>query len=136
MKLRRKKPHSLLPLFSAPDIAFLLLIFIMLVSLINYRIDPVSLQYPIAETGRRIEGERMQEIWIDIEGNYYLNGIPVNMDILEKNLEDLNYNGQNETYLIADRDTYYEKIHDVILILMQHNHRNLTLAIRQGQSHD
>jgi len=51
-------------------------------------------------------------------------------------LEDLNYNGQNETYLIADRDTYYEKIHDVILILMQHNHRNLTLAIRQGQSHD
>ena len=65
MKLRRGKKFVSVPLFSTSDIAFLLLIFIMLVSLINYR-QEVHIDFPEAEMALRTTAEKNLEIWIDI----------------------------------------------------------------------
>ena len=52
MNLRRKKKKFIIPMNSMSDVAFLLLIFIMLVSLMNYRRE-VKIDYPEAETAKK-----------------------------------------------------------------------------------
>ena len=77
MKLKRQKKFISVHLFSTSDIAFLLLIFIMLVSLINYRVE-VNIDYPEADMALRTTSEKNLEIWIDINGSIYLDGIMSN----------------------------------------------------------
>ncbi|MDR1929169.1 MAG: biopolymer transporter ExbD, partial [Treponema sp.] len=87
MRLRRrlgegygKKP--LIPINAMSDVAFLLLIFIMLVSLISYRRE-VKIDYPEARRARRTGAEKNLEIWIDAGGKLYLDGLPSELTTIE-----------------------------------------------------
>ena len=126
---RRKKPFFI-PTFSMSDIAFLLLIFIMLVSLINYR-QEVKIDYPEARTALRIDAEKNLEIWIDVFGAVYLNGEPADLLAVEYKIAEL-YRSAPDTrvHIIADRNTPYEKINNVLEIMQILQYRVVSFVVK------
>ena len=112
------------------DIAFLLLIFIMLLSLINYRRE-VKIEYPEAAGARRTGAEKNLEIWIDRTGGLYLDGIKAELGTIEMALGDL-YLGAPDTrvHIIADRNTPYGKVNDVLELLKLLEYRAVSFVVR------
>ena len=130
MRLKRERKDASVPLFSTSDIAFLLLIFIMLVSLINYR-KTVNIQFAEAETARRVSVERNLEIWIDLPGNIYLDGDPVSLSLAETEITWIYRNAPDtRIHIIADRDTPFEKVHQVLEILQGMQYRLVSFVVR------
>jgi biopolymer transport protein ExbD len=112
------------------DVAFLLLIFIMLVSLINYRKE-VKIQYPEAETARKVSDEKNLEIWIDRSGGLYLNGDPSDLNRVEWGIAQAYRNAPDtRVHIIADRDTAFENIHKVLEILQILQHRLVSFVVK------
>ena len=130
MRLRRKRKNVFVPLFSTSDIAFLLLIFIMLVSLINYR-KIVNIEFPTAETARKVNVEKNLEIWVDRAGNLYFNGDPCSLTFVEKGVtEAFRENPETRVHIIADRDTPFENVYRVINILQLLQHRLVSFVVK------
>ena len=130
MKIRRQRKGLFVPLFSISDIAFLLLIFIMLVSLINYRKE-VNIQYPEAETAQILSTERNLEIWVDRMGRLYLNGDLCDIDLIEAGIiEAYTLAPDTRVHIIADRDTYFSHVHEVLDILQILNYRVVSFVVR------
>jgi len=133
MNLKRDNKVFSISLFSTSDIAFLLLIFIMLVSLINYRVA-VKIDYPEAKTALRTSEEKNLEIWIDIEGGIYLDGIPADRLELEQKISDL-YRTAPETrvHIIADKNTSYEKINDILEVMQILQYRVVSFVVKNNE---
>ncbi|GHT60900.1 biopolymer transporter ExbD [Spirochaetia bacterium] len=127
---RRERKNFSIPLNSMSDVAFLLLIFIMLVSLINYRRE-VKIEYPEAEMAQRTSAEKNLEIWIDRAGGVYLDGIPADTRTVENTLADT-YREAPDTrlHIIADRDTPFEKIQGVLSILQLLQYRVVSFVVK------
>jgi biopolymer transport protein ExbD len=117
---------------SMSDVAFLLLIFIMLVALINYRRE-VKIEYPEAEAALRTSAEKNLEIWIDRDGGVYLDGIPSDLRGVENAVAEL-YRSAPDTrlHIIADRNTAYEKIDGVLEILQILQYRVVSFVVKNG----
>jgi biopolymer transport protein ExbD len=130
MNLRRRRKTFLVPLNSMSDVAFLLLIFIMLVSLINYR-RTVKIEYPEAEMTQRTSAEKNLEIWIDRSGGIYLDGTPADTRTVENTLTGI-YRDAPDTrlHIIADRDTPFEKIQGVLSILQLLQYRVVSFVVK------
>jgi len=130
MKLKKKRKYLFIPLFSTSDIAFLLLIFIMLVSLINYR-KSVKIQYPEAETAKKVNVEKNLEIWIDRTGKLYLNGDPSNLVFVEQGIiEAYQQAPGTRVHIIADRNTPFENVHKVLDILQLLQYRVVSFVVK------
>lgn len=130
MKLRRKQRNVFVPLFSTSDIAFLLLIFIMLVSLINYRRE-VRIQYPEAETAKKVSAESNLEIWINRSGSLYLNGELSNLALVERGIVEAYRNAPDtRVHIIADRDTAFGNVHRVLDVLQLLEHRVVSFVVK------
>jgi biopolymer transport protein ExbD len=133
MNLRRKKKGFFIPLNSMSDIAFLLLIFIMLVALINYRKE-VKIDYPEAKTALKTNAKKNLEIWIDIEGNIFLDGETSNYLSLENKITELYINAPDtRVHIIADRNTPYEKINSVLEILQLLQYRVVSFVVKNNE---
>jgi biopolymer transport protein ExbD len=130
MKLNRRRNNFSIPLSSMSDVAFLLLIFIMLVSLINYRKE-VKIQYPEAETATKVSAEKNLEIWVDYSGGLYLNGDPSTLPLVERGIIEA-YQAAPDTrvHIIADRDTPFENIHKVLDILQLLQYRVVSFVVK------
>ena len=114
MRLKRRKKNFYIPLNSMSDVAFLLLIFIMLVALINYRKE-VKIEYPEARTALRTSAEKNLEVWVDKEGAIYLDGDLSDFLALENKIAELYRNAPDtRVHIIADRNTPYEKINSIL----------------------
>jgi biopolymer transport protein ExbD len=134
MKLNRGgKKRFYIPLNSMSDVAFLLLIFIMLVALINYRKE-VKIEYPEAKTALRTSAEKNLEVWIDKEGALYLDGDPSSLLGLERKIAEL-YRSAPDTrvHIIADRNTAYEKINAALEILQVLQYRVVSFVVKNGE---
>ena len=134
MKLKRPRGKSFyIPLNSMSDVAFLLLIFIMLVALINYRKE-VKIEYPNAKTALRTSEERNLEVWIDKDGGIYLDGEDADLLALERVIGEL-YRGAPNTrvHIIADRNTSYEKINAVLEILQILQYRVVSFVVKNAE---
>ncbi|MDR0487106.1 MAG: biopolymer transporter ExbD [Treponema sp.] len=134
MRLKRKKaPPFYIPLNSMSDVAFLLLIFIMLVALINYRKE-IKIEYPEAKTALRTSAEKNLEVWVDREGEIYLDGEHANYQELEQKVIDL-YTGAPDTriHIIADRNTPYEKINSVLEVLQLLQYRVVSFVVKNNE---
>jgi len=130
MKIKRRRNNFFVPLFSMSDMAFLLLIFIMLVSLINYRKE-IKIQYPEAETAKKVSAEKNLEIWVDLSGNLYLNGNPSSLAIVERGITEAYRNSpETRVHIIADRNTPFENIHKVLNILQLLQHRVVSFVVK------
>jgi biopolymer transport protein ExbD len=113
------------------DVAFLLLIFIMLVALINYRRE-VNIEYPEANTALRTSAKKNLEIWIDREGGIYLDGAPATLPDVEDTVAEL-YRRAPDTrlHIIADRNTPYEKISGILEILQLLQYRVVSFVVKE-----
>ncbi|MDR2480354.1 MAG: biopolymer transporter ExbD [Treponema sp.] len=134
MKLPRTKNKAFyIPLNSMSDVAFLLLIFIMLVALINYRKE-VKIEYPEAKTALRTSAEQNLEVWVDRDGGVYLDGEPADLLALERAITEL-YRTAPETrvHIIADRNTPYEKINAVLEILQVLQYRVVSFVVKNAE---
>ncbi|MDR3173019.1 MAG: biopolymer transporter ExbD [Treponema sp.] len=133
MKLRRP-PHKdfFIPLSSMSDIAFLLLIFIMLVSLINYRRE-VKIEYPEAKKAAGINAEKNLEIWVDREGKLYLDGIAGDLLGVEDAVAEI-YRSAPDTriHIIADKNTPYVHVNQVISTLQVLQYRVVSFVVKDG----
>lgn len=134
MRLSRKRNKDFyIPLNSMSDVAFLLLIFIMLVALINYRKE-VKIEYPEAKTALRTSAEKNLEVWIDRAGGVYLDGEPGDLLALERLIAEL-YRSAPDTrvHIIADRNTPYEKINGVLEILQVLQYRVVSFVVKNAE---
>jgi biopolymer transport protein ExbD len=133
MKLRRENKFVSVPIFSTSDIAFLLLIFIMLVSLINYRVE-VKIDYPEARTALRTSAEKNLEVWINREGLIFLDGILADKLALEHKIAEL-YRTAPDTrvHIIADRNTPYEYINSVLEVLQILQYRVVSFVVKSDE---
>jgi biopolymer transport protein ExbD len=131
VKLRQRAYRNfIIPLSSMSDVAFLLLIFIMLVSLINYRRE-VKIAYPEAERARRTSVEKNLEIWVDREGGIYLDGVPAELGAVENAVHEI-YRVSPDTriHIISDRDTPFEMVNQVLSVLQILQYRVVSLVVK------
>ena len=133
MRLKRRKKNFYIPLNSMSDVAFLLLIFIMLVALINYRKE-VKIEYPEARTALRTSAEKNLEVWVDSEGAIYLDGDLSDFLALEQKIADL-YRTAPDTrvHIIADRNTPYEKINSLLEIFQLLQYRVVSFVVKNDE---
>ena len=133
MNLRRKKKSFSIPMNSMSDVAFLLLIFIMLVALINYRKE-VKIEYPEANTALRTNAEKNLEVWIDKEGGIYLDGETSDFPELESKIARLYITAPDtRVHIIADRNTPYEKINNVLEVLQILQYRVVSFVVKSDE---
>ncbi|MDR1178505.1 MAG: biopolymer transporter ExbD [Spirochaetaceae bacterium] len=132
MKLRRPRRAFFIPLNAMSDVAFLLLIFIMLVSLMNYRRKP-GIEYPEAETAARVNGGRNFEIWIERTGASSLNGVPASLGDIELALAGLYVTAPGTmVHIIADRNTPFTHVQGVIAVLQRLQYRAVSFVVKDG----
>ncbi len=129
---RRNRKMPSVPLNAMSDVAFLLLIFIMLVSLINYRKE-VKIAYPEARTAKKTSAEKNMEIWIDQAGNVYLDGVPSNAAAIEYAIVDM-YKDAPDTrvHVIADKNTPFDYVNDVLKTLQLLEHRVVSFVVKDA----
>ncbi|MFP3041367.1 biopolymer transporter ExbD [Treponema primitia] len=132
MNLRRNKKKFTVPMNSMSDVAFLLLIFIMLVSLINYRRE-VKIDYPEAATAQRTSAEKNLEIWVDKRGAVYLDGVPSNLNAIETAITDIYRNAPDtRVHIIADRDTPFAEVNKVLQVLQFLQYRVVSFVVKDA----
>jgi biopolymer transport protein ExbD len=133
MNFRRPKKTFNIPLSSMSDIGFLLLVFIMLVSLINYRKE-VKIEYPEAQKALRTTEEKNLEVWIDLEGSIYLDGTPADRNAFEQKITYL-YTSAPDTrvHIIADKNTPYENINSVLEIMQLLQYRVVSFVVKTNE---
>jgi biopolymer transport protein ExbD len=114
------------------DVAFLLLIFIMLVALINYRKE-VKIEYPEAETAKKTSAEKNLEIWVDSAGSLYLDGTPAAINTIEAGIiEAYRTAPDTRVHIIADRNTPFEYVHRVLEILQILQYRVVSFVVKDA----
>ena len=134
MKLKRDKQKNFyIPTNSMSDVAFLLLIFIMLVALINYRKE-VPIEFAEAVTVQRTTAEKNLEVWIDRNGNIYLNGDDSDLQSFQNKVDDLLRTAPaTRIHIIADKNTPYERINVALEILQTINYRVVSFVVKDAQ---
>ncbi|MDR0512704.1 MAG: biopolymer transporter ExbD [Treponema sp.] len=119
MKFKRQRRTTFNSFYPMSDLAFLLLIFIMLVALVHHRVE-VNIQFALAETAALVDAERNLNIWVDKEGFFYLEGIIISADALEYSIAEVYINAPHtRIHIIADRDAYFVNVHKVLEILQR-----------------
>jgi biopolymer transport protein ExbD len=115
---------------SMSDVAFLLLIFIMLVALMNYRRE-VKIDYPEASDTKKTSAEKNLEIWVDSAGGTYLDGLPASLGVIEDAVTDA-YRDAPDTrvHLIADRNTAFEHVNEVLSVLQLLEYRVVSFVVK------
>ena len=130
MKISRGRKTPIVPMNAMSDVAFLLLIFIMLVALINFRRE-VKIEYPEAEIAKRTSTEKNLEIWIDRDGALYLDGLPAALALVENALGETYRSAPGtRVHVIADRNTPYRNINDVVEILKLLEYRVVSFVVK------
>jgi biopolymer transport protein ExbD len=128
---KRKKRRPFLPINAMSDIAFLLLIFIMLIALVNYRKE-IKIEYPEAETLEGTNADSNLEIWITSDGDIFQNGNLVDKITLEGIIVDaIIDNPSTRIHILADRDTPYRHINGVFELLQLLQHRVVSLVVKE-----
>ena len=130
MKITRERKKPIVPMNAMSDVAFLLLIFIMLVALINFRRE-VKIEYPEAISAKRTSTEKNLEIWIDSEGFLYLDGLPAELTVIEAALgETYRRAPDTRVHIIADRNTPYGNVSSVVEILKLLEYRVVSFVVK------
>jgi len=112
------------------DLAFLLLIFIMLVSLIHYRVD-VNIQHALAETAIGVSAERNLEIWVDRSGGFFLAGQASSLADIQRSATEVSRQAPDtRVHIIADRYTPFENVYKVLDIFQLLEYPQVSFVVR------
>lgn len=132
INIKRNTHPPTIPVSAMSDIGFLLLIFIMLLALINDRKE-VKIEYPEAETVEKTQAEDNLEIWIEVDGTITVEGRVQTQGSLEQIIAAaVVQNPAVRIHILADRNTPYHHIDDVVEVLQLLQHRVVSFVVREG----
>ena len=133
-KIQRRKRKASIATASMSDIGFLLLIFIMLISLINQRHEE-KIEYSEAKVLEKTQVEKNLEIWIKKDGSTFVEGVQISPENLELLIAGkIAEEPGARIHIIADRNTPYKHINDVIAVLQLLQHRVVSFVVREELS--
>jgi biopolymer transport protein ExbD len=130
MKVQRSRRRGpIVSVNAMSDIAFLLLVFIMLISLINYR-EEVPIAYPEAENPEVTEADKNVEIWVTRRGTLFYDGEAVSLEQIEAVIADaVAENPSARIHILADRNTPYKHVNAVVEVLQLLQHRVVSFVV-------
>ena len=132
--IQRRKRKASIATASMSDIGFLLLIFIMLISLINQRHE-VKIEYSEAKVLEKTQVEKNLEIWIKKDGSVFVDGNQIAPDALELLITGkIAEEPGSRIHIIADRNTPYKYINGVVEVLQLLQHRVVSFVIKEELS--
>ena len=128
-KVKRRKPN--VATSSMSDIGFLLLIFIMLISLMNQRYEE-KINYSESAVLERTQADENFEIWVQNNGIVSADGQILDAVALEKAIVTaIAQNPNVRIHIIADKDTPYKYINGVTSILQSLQHRVVSFVVKE-----
>lgn len=128
-KVKRRKPS--VATSSMSDIGFLLLIFIMLISLMNQRYEE-KINYSESAVLERTQADENFEIWVQNNGIVSADGQILDAMALEKAIVTaIAQNPNVRIHIIADKDTPYKYINGVTSILQSLQHRVVSFVVKE-----
>ena len=133
-KIERRKRKASIATASMSDIGFLLLIFIMLISLINQRHEE-KIEYSEAKILEKTQVEKNLEIWIKKDGGVFVEGNQISPDALELLIAGkIAEEPGARIHIIADRNTPYKYTNGVVEVLQLLQHRVVSFVIKEELS--
>ena len=131
MNINRKRRNCSITTSSMSDIGFLLLIFIMLISLMNQRHEQ-PIEYTEELNLEKTQAEKNFEIWVMADGGVYVDGIRQTGESLEQNIAAaVVANPGVRIHVIADRNTPYRYVDSVVQILQRLQHRVVSFVVQE-----
>ena len=133
MQINRKKRNCSIATSSMSDIGFLLLIFIMLISLMNQR-HQQHIEYSEAVQLEKTQSEKNLEIWIMSNGEVFVDGEKYDRESLEqKIIQKFIDESSSRIHIIADKNTPYRYVDSVVQILQMLQHRVVSFVVKEGK---
>ena len=133
-KIQRRKRKASIATASMSDIGFLLLIFIMLISLINQRHEE-NIKKKKKKILEKTQEEKNLEIWIKRDGGIFVEGNQLSSENLELLLAGkIAEEPGARIHIIADRNTPYKYINDVVSVLQLLQHRVVSFVVKEELS--
>ena len=130
-QIQRRKRKASIATASMSDIGFLLLIFIMLISLINQRHEE-KIEYSEAKILEKTQEEKNLEIWIKKDGNIFVEGNQISPESLELLIAGkIAEEPGARIHIIADKNTPYKYINGVIEVLQLLQHRVVSFVVKE-----
>lgn len=110
----KKRRNISVPVVAMADIAFLLLIFLMVTSLASPQKN-IHLSLPKIITPEKIAMKNTENIFVDKEGKCFLEGKETTLENLEEKLYNIAMSNKNITiFLHADEDTDYAYVDKIV----------------------
>ena len=132
--INRRRSKASIATASMSDIGFLLLIFIMLISLINQRHEE-KIEYSEAKILEKTQVEKNLEIWIKQDGSVFVEGNQISPESLELLIAGkIAEEPTARIHIIADRNTPYKYINDVVSVLQLLQHRVVSFVVKEELS--
>lgn len=131
VNIKKKRRNPSITTSSMSDIGFLLLIFIMLISLMNQRYEE-KINYPESRILERTQADKNFEIWVQKNGvvsadGEILDGIGLERAVVGAIAE----NPGVRIHIIADKDTPYKYVNSVVAVLQNLQHRVVSFVIKE-----
>ncbi len=131
VKLRMKRRKLSITTSSMSDIGFLLLIFIMLISLMNQRYEE-KINYSESTVLERTQADSNFEIWVQKNGVISAEGETLDYVGLERAVVGaIAKNPSVRIHVIADKDTPYKHVNSVVSVLQSLQHRVVSFVVRE-----
>lgn len=129
--IKRKRARPAIATSSMSDIGFLLLIFIMVISLISQRYEE-KIEYSEAQQLQKTEAAENLEIWIRRDGAISVEGEYVSVEYLEALIVSAVVEDPLvRVHVIADRLTPYKYIDSTVKVLQKLQHRVVSFVVRE-----
>ena len=131
VKLKMKRRNPSITTSSMSDIGFLLLIFIMLISLMNQRYEE-KINYSESTVLERTQADSNFEIWVQKNGIISADGNELDSISLEKAIVGaIAENPSVRIHVIADKDTPYKYVDSVASVLQSLQHRVVSFVVKE-----
>ena len=131
MNLKPKRRNPSITTSSMSDIGFLLLIFIMLISLMNQRYEE-KIRYSESEVLEKTQADKNFEIWIQQNGTISADGNILNEKTLEISVvKAIAENPDVRIHIIADKDTPYKYVNQTVAVLQALQHRVVSFVVKE-----
>ena len=132
VNIKKKRRNPSITTSSMSDIGFLLLIFIMLISLMNQRYEE-KINYSESTALERTQSDSNFEIWIQRNGVVSAEGKELDSVGLERAVVTaIAANPNVRIHVIADRDTPYKYVNSVVSVLQSLQHRVVSFVVKEG----
>ncbi len=130
VNIKKKRRNPSITTSSMSDIGFLLLIFIMLISLMNQRYEE-KINYSESKALERTQAEANFEIWVQKNGIISADGVQLDSLGLERAIVTaIAKDPSVRIHLIADKDTPYKYVNSVVGVLQSLQHRVVSFVFK------